>query len=135
MKAQFTSSLHLEEMVNENWMPLKNRDGKQLYKVTQPLSFYSSVLDLVITVETGFVTDLDSTPRLPIVYLCMNAFGDGPATLHDYAYSKALFPRQQCDALLREACIATGVPEWKAELIYLGVRVGGGSHFGGTYTA
>lgn len=129
--AQYLSTLRMEEVVDENWKPLKNRSGKQLYRLTAPLSFYSAELDVVITAETGFITDLDSTPRLPIVYLVMNAFGDCPAAIHDYVYSKGLFTRLQCDALLREACIATGVPAWKAQLIYWGVRLGGAGHFGG----
>lgn len=116
-------------MVDENWIPLKNRDGRQIYRVTAPLSFYSAELDIVITIEAGFVTDLDSTPRLPIIYLFMNAFGNEPSALHDYAYSKALFPRAKCDALLREACLATGVPKWQANAAYYATRIGGGSHY------
>ena len=127
--AKYLNCLSMQAVVDENDIPLKSRNGKQLYRLTAPLSFYSAELDIIVTAPTDFITDLDSTPRLPIVYLLMNAFGDMPAATHDYVYSTGIFPRAQCDALLREACLATGVPKWQASVAYYSVRMGGGSHY------
>lgn len=111
--------------------PLRNRDGKQLYRVDDPgLSFNSEIAGMVITVEAKFVTDLASIPRLPLVYLLLNECANIPGVIHDFLYSKEVFPRLKCDQILREACLAIGVSSWKAWLIYTGVRIGGASHYG-----
>jgi hypothetical protein len=120
----------MEALQDESGRPLCNRDGKQLYRLLQSLSFYSAALGIVITVPVGFVTDLDSTPRIPFVYLLINGFGDLPAVVHDYLYSTGALTRAVSDAVLREACSVVGVPAWKIVLIYAAVRVGGGSHYG-----
>ena len=130
LAAIFLLPLRLEAMQDAEGQPFKNRSGKQLYQVLSSFAFYSAKLGLIITVPEGFVTDLDSTPRLPLVYLVINGFGDGPAVVHDYLYSTGALPRLESDAVLREACLVTGVPGWKARLIWLGVRVGGAGHYG-----
>jgi hypothetical protein len=38
--------------------------------------------------------------------------------------------REDADNVLKEALIAQGVGEYEADAIYLGVRVGGVSHYG-----
>ena len=129
-KAEFLSRLRMEEVVCvETGMPLKSRAGKQLYRSLAHLSFYSKNLGIIITVPVGFISDLDSVPRIPVVYLLFSSFGDSPAFLHDYVYSVGLFPRLDCDDLLLEAALATGVPAWKARCVYAGVRLGGASHY------
>lgn len=130
MSARFLAILRMEEMVGPDGVPLKNRNGKQLYRVLQPFPFYSAILGVVITTPAGFVTDLDSTPRLPLIYLLMNGFGDMPSVTHDYLYSTGAVSRAKADSVLKEACIATGVPVWKANLIWAGVRLGGAGHYG-----
>jgi len=65
MKAQYLNCLYMQEVVDENGIPLKSRGGKQLYRLTAPLSFYSVELGFVVTAPAGFITDLDSTPRYP----------------------------------------------------------------------
>lgn len=129
MSAHYLNHLFMEEVVDENGFPLKNRNEKQLYRLTAPLSFYSAESDMIITAPAGFVTDLDSTPRLPLIYFIMNAFGDMPSVTHDYGYSTGILPRAKCDALLREACLATGVPAWKATAVYYATRLGGAGHY------
>jgi hypothetical protein len=128
--------VRLESLTDPDGQPLRNRSGKQLYRVLSPLLFYSAELGIVITTPEGFITDLDSTPRIPLVYLLINGFGDGPAVTHDYLYSTGALSREQSDAVLKEACLATGVPGWKAHLVWMGVRVGGAGHYGpSTYEA
>jgi hypothetical protein len=83
----------------------------------------------MICVPKGFVTDLASIPRIPIIYLLLNGFADEPGVIHDYLYSTGIYSRAKADAILREACLTTGVPRWRAELIYLGVRLFGAPHY------
>jgi hypothetical protein len=92
-------------------------------------------LGCIVTVPMGFVTDLASIPRLPVIYLLLNGIADEAGVVHDYAYSTGLVPRIKADQVLREACICSGVSLWKASLIYAGVRIGGGSHYGSSYTS
>lgn len=126
----------MEVMLGADERPLKSRSGKQLYRVLQPLHFYSAELDLIITTPEGFITDLDSTPRIPLVYLLINGFGDMPAVTHDYLYSTGILSRAQSDGVLKESCLATGVPKWKVNAVWAAVRVGGSGHYGpSTYIA
>lgn len=135
LPASFMTHLQLEMVVDPHGMPLKNRDDKQLYRVLTMLCFYSAEFKVVINVPAGFITDLDSTPRIPFVYLLMNGFGDMPAVVHDYLYSTGIMTRVQSDWVLREACLVTGVPKWKVNLVWAGVRLGGAGHYGPDATA
>jgi hypothetical protein len=131
----FLSPLKLDYMTDSAGKLLKNRDGRQLFKLLYPLSYYSDILGCIITVPMGFVTDLASIPRFPVIYLLLNGIADEAGVVHDYLYGTGLIPRIKADQLLREACICSGVSAWKASLIYAGVRMGGGSHYGASYTA
>jgi hypothetical protein len=94
---------------------------------------YQSDIAGLIVVPAGYVTDLASIPQI-----MLSLFGEiaqEPAVPHDFAYSTGCMPRAVADAMLREACLLTGVLAWKAELIYLGVRIGGGSHWASSGTS
>jgi hypothetical protein len=99
--------------------------------LTALLSYWSDVLGVQVDVPIGFSTDYASVPRVPGVFeLFGGDIGDDPAAVvHDYLYSLGKYPRDVCDAVFREALIACGVPAWKAYVMWLGVRVGGGSHY------
>jgi hypothetical protein len=124
--SRFLTRLNMELMCDERDMPLCNRDGRQLFQLLCDFVYQSDVAGL-ITVPAGFVTDLASLPQC-----VLGIFGEiaqQPSIPHDFAYSKGVMPRATADAMLYEACILTGVPAWKAKLIYAGVRIGGGSHW------
>ena len=104
-------------------VPLQSVGGRQLYMLDAPLYFMGFM------VPGGFITDLSSIPRLPFIYLLLNGISDLPGVLHDFLYSTGLVAREVADAILREACLAIGVPRWKANLIYAGVRLGGASSY------
>lgn len=112
----------------------RTRQGRRLWRMDAPLFYFSDKLNRVIKVPDGFITDLESAPRWPFVYWLTGDLVQEPAVLHDYCYSTALFPRDVCDDLLREASIATGTSTWQANLIWAGVRVGGASHYGPQYS-
>lgn len=88
-----------------------------------------------ITVPKGFVTDYASVSVLqnlvlaPIFVLVAD-YGNKASTVHDMLYSQAKLSRKECDQVLYRALLAEGLEKWRAYLFYLGVRVGGGSHFG-----
>jgi len=125
MKADFLNDLEVH-LVSDN--------GRGLWCLDQDLGFCSVVANMVITAKKGFITDFASVPRLPLVFLLVGDTGDRAAVIHDYLYSTALLPRSLCDAVFREAAIATGVPMWRATMLYAGVRVFGGKHYGPSYT-
>lgn len=123
----FLDELRLAAMRDSAGRPLLTRQGRQLWRVLERFRYQSDAVGLV-EVEEGFVTDLCSQPRITMSLL--GECAQEPAVVHDYAYSKQTMPRAQADAMLYEACILTGIPSWKAKLIYWGVRVGGASHWG-----
>jgi hypothetical protein len=129
--SKFLTPLELSLMTKANGIPLTNRSGRQLYQLCSAFVYQSDVADDSFIVPKGFVTDLASIPRLPFCYLLLNGIADGPGVIHDYLYSNdtIAISRDLADSVLKEACLLIGVSWWKAQMIYLGVRVGGASHF------
>lgn len=99
------------------------------WRLTEPLLYQSHIAWQTFTVPVGFVTDFNSTPRLPIIFLLAGDTAVEPATLHDFLYTNHSVTRAMADAVLREASIATGVPAWRAWALWIGVRLGGASHW------
>jgi hypothetical protein len=124
--SKFLTPLQMELMVDENGIPLRTRDGNQLYRLLANFVYRSDVAGL-ITVPAGFVTDLASIPQA-MLWL-FGEIAQEPSIPHDFAYSTHIVSREIADKMLYEACILTGEPKWKAKLIYAGVRVGGASHW------
>lgn len=124
----FLTALDMELMRDAHGMPLMNRMGRQLFMLLADFVYDSEVANCKIIVPKGFVTDLASFPQLALTLLgdCAHE----PSVPHDFAYSTGCMAREMADDMLYEACILTGVPAWKAKLIYAGVRIGGASHFG-----
>lgn len=124
--ASFQSKLEVE-LVDQS-----AAQGRGTWSLTAPLVYKSDITGVgTLTVPVGYVTDFASVPRWPALFFSI--FGDiasEAATLHDYVYSTAPFSRYKCDCVLREAAIATGTPHWKAMGLFLGVRIGGSSHYG-----
>lgn len=119
--SKFKSRLTLQVASNQD-------DGR--YIVTEPLVYQSDVAKREITVPAGFQTDLASVPRLPLVFLLTGGTSTEAAVVHDYLYSTHLVDRKTADAVLREASAVIGVPGWRRGLMWAGVRLFGGSHWG-----
>jgi len=120
------------------------------YRLTEPLIYRSSNIGLVI-VDSDFDTDFDSTPRVPIFYMLLGNRGKYPAVLHDKLYTPphesipgVTVTRSMADKVLRGATyesLRVTEPEtladnlinitclWIAWLIWVGVRIGGASHW------
>lgn len=92
--------------------------------VAKPFS-YTTTDSEVILIDEGLETDLASTPR--IIWSLYPPFGlyTGAAIVHDDAYTKGLFVRSKCDAILLEAMEAEGVSWITRHIIYRAVRLFG----------
>ena len=117
----FTSELELRE-ADDNI-----DDGKWL--LCSPLRYVSTVARATFVVPAGFQTDLASVPRLPVVYWLCGGRANKPATLHDWLYSKGAIPRSVADAVFLEAMAVVRVPWLYRRLMWIGVRLGGASHY------
>ena len=104
-------------------------DNDPLWELAQPLIYKSLILCGVITVPTGFKTDFASVPRIPFVYDAVGNVAREASVVHDYLYTTHAVNRETADAVLREASKATGVNWLRRWAMWLGVRIGGGSHW------
>ena len=112
--------------------PLRLEDGageSSLCTLLSTFIYDSDVLNARVTVPEGFQTDLASVPRLPVVYLLTGATGNEAAVIHDFLYTSQPCTRKQADDVFHEALLATGVPAWRAWLMWCGVRAGGAGHW------
>ncbi|WP_186169220.1 DUF1353 domain-containing protein [Burkholderia gladioli] len=107
--------------------------GRGTWRLTAPLVYQSDVADRIFTVPAGFETDFASVPRAPVAFLLAADSAHEASTVHDFLYT-APHPvtRSMADAVLKEASIVSGVPAWRAWLMWAGVRIGGGGHWGVT---
>jgi hypothetical protein len=86
----------------------------------------------VITPKAGFETDFASTPRIlwrlfpPTGHGKNSAYGKA-AVIHDWLYFLGNKTRKECDDIFYIALIAEGIPNWKANIMWAAVRVGGWS--------
>jgi hypothetical protein len=108
------------------------KESPPTWRLNEPVVYQSDVAGQTFTVPAGFVTDLASVPRWPLVYLLAGGTANEASVVHDFLYSTHLVPRAVADAVLKEASLLTGVPKWRAWLMWAGVRIGGGgSHWNG----
>lgn len=126
MKYGFQDNLCYEEIGELN--------GRPVYKLLEPL-VYVDCNSRSIVIPEGFVTDLASVPRLPIVYMMWGDRAHRPAVLHDYLYRKDSNPKvdkETADQYFKKAMMLT---ESSARWIiyypmYLGVKLMGKASYG-----
>lgn len=84
-----------------------------------------------ICVPKGYSTDLLSIPR-PL-WPVLSPFGAGAwgALPHDLGYSTHFGPRAMIDQILYDAARDSGASQFRASILYSGVRVGGGFKWDG----
>lgn len=123
---------------------------KAKWRLIEPLIYQSNTVGIV-TVPCGFVTDFASVPRVPIAYLLTGGLAHAAAVVHDFLYtaphrtgSGMTVTRAEADKVLLGAAIdgmrIDGDGFWtaiknqmfylRAKIMWIGVRLGGGSHFG-----
>ncbi len=120
--------------------------GRSLWGLHDPLTYSPTDYVHTIRVPPGFVTDLASIPRWSWILLPP----DGPwlkgAVIHDFLYAtrgtgvwkahpRAItraedYSRREADDILREAMANRGVDMVRRNIIWLAVRLGGGSGWG-----
>lgn len=122
--SKFLTTLKIEEI--EDYA----HDGGGAFRLLAELIYFSDVAGRVIRVPTGFETDFASVPRVPIVYDLLGNLARMAATVHDYLYTTCDTDRLMADDVFYEAAVASGVPAWKAKLMWMGIRIGGGKHWG-----
>jgi hypothetical protein len=104
-----------------------------LWRLLARLRFWSCVVNDWVGAEEGFISDGCSIPL--VAFVILSPFGltrglaDMAGYIHDALYTSQKYDRETCDRILREMIIAMGYPEALAEEFYLGVRIGGGSHW------
>lgn len=101
---------------------LQHEQG-QRWKTLDPLR-YMRTADEIYVVPSGFSTDLDSVPRIPVLHAWLKARATRSAVVHDYLYRQR-YDRAEADAVFFDAMKHEGVPAWRRWPIYLGVRSGG----------
>lgn len=133
MKGQFLTPLTVQQTVDMDGENVEQ--GRGNWKLIAPLEYKSAAGD-TYSVPIGFVTDFASVPRLPVIFMLYGDRANLAAALHDWLYSidpttgkHPVKDRETADLLLKEAALAQGCSEEVAESLYLGVRVGGASHW------
>ena len=103
-----------------------------VFSLQKPLVYKSDLLIHLISVPTGFKTDLATIPK--ILHSIARPSGEllEASIVHDWLYS-SLCPinvsRAKADKVFLEAMLDCSVPEWKAYLAYWSVRLCGSDHF------
>jgi hypothetical protein len=115
--ARFHTKLRVERVAEDEWV------------LTDLLAFSSAILDRMIIVPAGFVTDFASVPRLPLAYLLFGNVAQEAAVVHDFLYSTGACPRKLADDVFAEASKACGVAAWRRLPMFLGVRLFGGRRY------
>lgn len=136
---KFLTPLKVEKITEREW------------RLTEPLVYDSNTVG-VIVVPAGFVTNFGSVPRLPLMYLLFGGIGDEACTPHDHLYSapheiiagsELFVDRCTADRVMRGViyeCLRVDDTNLGGLLknigslgmawaMWLGVRVGGASHW------
>ena len=101
-------------------------DGRR-WRLVKPFTYHIGKRNSkrVIKVPKGFVTDFASVPQFLWAWFPFWGRHGKGAVIHDRLYETHEFSRGMSDLIFREAMIAGGTKRWKANLMYLGVRVFG----------
>lgn len=116
MKSLFLDTLDARDMGDDTVMLLS------------PFRYQSKLLNRIIIVPQGFVTDFESISRwLPIVYAFAKGYAKKAATIHDWLYQRHEVSKRRADLVFLEAMKAQHPPVSyiRREMMYAGVMVGG----------
>lgn len=109
MKSAFLSPLRVEQI---------SEKGSGAWQLTAPLRYASKLLGGIVVVETGFVTDFASVPRLPVFWWLAGGTTDKEAVIHDLlTQCKGISWEMAADVYL-ECMESTGVPWWRRKPMY-----------------
>ena len=106
--------------------------GRGTWQLISPLMFYSVIINKIIVVPKGFITDFESVPRLPFIFWALGDRVTKPSVLHDFLYSRNSnlnLTRKICDRIFLEAMFSEKISAIYAVTIYSGVRIFGERFF------
>jgi hypothetical protein len=103
--------------------PVGMMNGRTTWQLMRPFAYYSSTIELLISVPEGFITDFASVPRLPLIWLLMSDTGQAAAVIHDHLWNDQRFPPSIANQVFHEALLVSGVSRWRAGLMHLAVVV------------
>ncbi|MFI4966713.1 MAG: DUF1353 domain-containing protein [Caulobacterales bacterium] len=145
--SQFTDHLGLQMIENAAGRPILTGDGRSQWSLTAPLTYDvgREGSGETITVPVGATTDLASVPRFAWSLLPPDGPWTKAAVVHDFLYRtrgtgvfagrcwitrRGGYTRAQSDRILNEAMAALGVRADKRLVIFVAVRLCGGSGWG-----
>ena len=111
-------------MVFTNQPILTTSDKDGLWYLVNDL-IYQTTSGEVITVPSGFDTDLASIPQIFHSIIPVNGRHRSPAIIHDYLYVIQDRSRSEADAIFLEAMESVGVRWTQRYAMYWAVRLGG----------
>lgn len=114
---------------------LETKDDRPLITLTAPFVYIDDEKGLEIIISTGFVCDLNSTPRLIWTYFPPTQYLHA-GLVHDYLYRAPKGPygangaildltRERCDDIHRRILHLEGCRWSKRQAIWLALRAGG----------
>ncbi len=93
------------------------------WRLTKPLMYFHRTGTIVV--PTGFLTDLDSVPRIPVVYAAFKGRAVKSAVVHDYLYETQR-GKAFADSIFLDAMQHEGIPARWRYPIYWAVALFGG---------
>lgn len=112
------------------WLtPTDEQGGRRIFRMMAPhrMILADGTVDLV---EAGDMSDGASIPR--VLWRWESPYGRSleAAVHHDRRYRLKIGTKEEADKLFRDGLQVLGVPAWKRQLMYLGVKWGGHGGWG-----
>lgn len=93
--------------------------------------FIVKYYDFTFIIPEGMITDFASVPRIPVAYLLFADKAKKSAVWHDWIYGNAPegFTRKMADEAFLCGMESEGLGYFTRHAMYMGVRIGGVSHY------
>lgn len=115
----YLSDLYVEMLDKES------RDGRQLWRLTEDLIYFSDRYGIFIITRKGYVTDFITLKRYPIAYMLIGETAHRPPVTHDDCYDNQHVDKKMADLIFYDALLEEGVGKIKANAMYWAVRLFG----------
>lgn len=116
-------------MENIYWQILTDPERGDIIRLVTPIKFeYKGVK---YEIPAGYDSDGMSVPRMfwRVLSPKINAKTLISSIVHDWMYSEKICSRKETDEFYYENLVKNGFGKVKSYLVYIGVRIGGGSHW------
>lgn len=116
-------------MDNLYWHIYTDEERGDIIVLATPLRFEYKGVEYEI--PEGYESDGMSVPRFFWRSLSpkINAKTLRPSIIHDWMYENKICSRKEADDFYEANLVANGFGKFKSWLVWLGVRIGGGSHY------